>query len=488
MSSGAAQPVTDRFRFKTAHDLRAKAEDLGLELPFTDEFGVLLQPVTVAGRVLPNRIAAQPMEGCDGELSGAPSSLTRRRYLRFASGGSGLIWFEATSALAEARANPRQLLLTRDTLPAFRDLVRETRTAARGRFGPAHSPYLVAQLTHSGRFSRTAPPGQRKVACANPFLDREPMPVWTDAELERVRDALVAAAKLAAEAGFDAVDIKACHGYLLHELLGAHTRTNSRYGGAFEHRSRLLVETVAAVRAAVPGVAVAVRMNATDSVPFPYGFGVAADGAGSIDLSEPRRLVRLLVDAGCTWLNVTAGIPTYVPHVGRPFDRPAAGTAAPPEHPLVGVVRLLELAGAMQREAGDVPVVATGLSWLRQFWPYVGAAVITRGMAGFAGVGRGMLAYPDAPADLMAHGRLDQTRCCISCSRCTELMRLGGPAGCAVRDHPLYSGLHRDAIAARSVGRITLTTAPGTLPESPATDPGGGGSTPRTDVGHRGGS
>lgn len=103
MSSGSSLPVTDRFRFKTAQALQSKAVELGLSLPFSDDIGVLLQPVTVAGRLVPNRMAAQPMEGCDGELTGAPSDLTRRRYLRFARGGSGLIWFEATSVVPEAR-------------------------------------------------------------------------------------------------------------------------------------------------------------------------------------------------------------------------------------------------------------------------------------------------------------------------------------------------------------------------------------------------
>jgi hypothetical protein len=73
-------------------------------------------------------------------------------------------------------------------------------------------------------------------------------------------------------------------------------------------------------------------------------------------------------------------------------------------------------------------------------------------MASFAGLGRGMFAYPDAPADLMTHGKLEQTKCCISCSRCTELMRFGSTAGCAVRDHPLYSGLHRETMVARCAG------------------------------------
>jgi 2,4-dienoyl-CoA reductase-like NADH-dependent reductase (Old Yellow Enzyme family) len=160
----------------------------------------------------------------------------------------------------------------------------------------------------------------------------------------------------------------------------------------------------------------------------------------------------MLAEAGCALLNISAGIPTFVPHLGRPFDRPVAGAAPPPEHPLVSVTRLLGLGAAIQSEVRAVPVVATGLSWLRQFWPPVAAGLLTRGMAVFAGLGRGAFAYPDAAADLMARGVLDQTKCCIACSRCTELMRIGSTAGCAVRDHPLYSSLHRAAMAsARSV-------------------------------------
>ena len=408
----------------------------------------LLEATEVGGTRVPNRIAAQPMEGCDGTPEGAPADLTVRRYQRFGAGGAGLIWFEATSVVPDGRANPRQLLITPATAPAFRQLVHLTRAAARERFGPAHRPYLVLQLTHSGRFSRTALPGGRRAACRNPHLDREPLPAWTDTELDGLVGAFVTAARLAADAGFDAVDIKACHGYLLHELLGAHTRADSRYGGPFEHRARLLTDVVSAVRAEVPAVDVAVRFNATDSVPFPYGFGMPADGGAGVDLGEPKRLARLLRDAGCVVLNVTAGIPTHNPHVNRPFDRPVEGTVPPPEHPLAGVVRLLGLSAAIQAEVPSVPVVATGLSWLRQFWPPVAAGLLAAGGAGFAGLGRGMFAYPDAPADLMASGTLEPVKCCISCSRCTELMRMGSTAGCAVRDHPLYSSLHRDATRA----------------------------------------
>jgi 2,4-dienoyl-CoA reductase-like NADH-dependent reductase (Old Yellow Enzyme family) len=425
--------------------LRRKAEALGVTLPYQDDIAVLLEETTIGSRRVPNRIAAQPMEGCDATPDGAPIDLTMRRYERFGAGGTGLIWVEATSVAAEGRANPRQLFITPATGPGFRSLVEVTRDAARRRFGPRRAPYLVLQLTHSGRFSRTAPPGRKRVACANPHLDREGLPLWTDADLDGLVATFVAAARVAARAGFDAVDIKACHGYLLHELLGAHTRSDSRYGGPFEHRVRLLLDIVRAVRAEVPAVDVAVRMNATDGVPYPYGFGVPADGSAGIDLDEPKRLARLLRDAGCVLLNVTAGIPTYGPHLNRPFDRPVRGTAPPPEHPLVGVSRLLGLAAAIQAEVPSVPVVATGFSWLRQFWPPVAAGLLNAGGAAFAGLGRGMFAYPDAPADLAARGSLDPVKCCIACSRCTELMRMGSTAGCAVRDHPLYSSLHRSA-------------------------------------------
>ena len=236
----AIQPLADRFRFKAAEELRHCAAELGLELPFSEDISPLLAPGRVAGRDVPNRIAAQPMEGCDGELNGAPAELTWRRYTRIAEGGSGLIWVEATAAFGDGRANPRQLWISDATAGRFCELAAMIRESARARFGASHVPYLVLQLTHSGRFSRTAAPGERKAACHNPHLDREPLPQWTDGELERVRDGFVGAARLAAAAGFDAVDIKACHRYLISELLASHNREHSQYGGSFENRTRFL--------------------------------------------------------------------------------------------------------------------------------------------------------------------------------------------------------------------------------------------------------
>ncbi len=233
------------FRYPSPEALLKKAEELGVSLPFQDSIAPLLSPARLTDRIVPNRIAVQPMEGCDGSEAGAPASLTFRRYGRYAAGGHGLIWFEACAVSASGRSNPRQLMLTEETLGEFKRLVEETRLTARTRFGPAHDPYLVLQLSHSGRFSRKEARSQAKVACFNPFLDKSPedIELFSDRDLVGIRDQFVATAKLVQHAGFNAVDIKACHGYLLHELLSAVTRTDSSYGGTFANRCRLLLET-----------------------------------------------------------------------------------------------------------------------------------------------------------------------------------------------------------------------------------------------------
>jgi 2,4-dienoyl-CoA reductase (NADPH2) len=430
----------ETFHYRTPEALLAKACELGVALPFQDSIAPLLAPAALAVGHAPNRIAVQPMEGLDATHDGAPGDLTFRRYVRYAEGGNGLIWFEACSVAPAGRSNPRQLMLARDAKGEFARLVDRTRAAARARLGAAHNPYLVLQLTHSGRFSWKQAGARSKVACHNPFLEKFPEDVdlFSDDELSEIRNRFTAAALLAYQAGFDAVDVKACHGYLLHELLSAFTRADSAFGGTFENRSRMLLSTVAQVRAAVPGLAIAVRLNSTDGIPSPYGFGTGTTDSAGPDLSEPLRLQQLLIEAGCSLLNVTAGIPRYAPHMGRPYNRPARGGPPPGVHPLRSVVTLIDLAAALQRAQPGLPVVGTGYSWLRQFWPNVGAAVLARGGAAFIGLGRSSFAYPDAAIDLMTQGKLVPAKCCNACSCCTDLMRNHQITGCVLRDSALY--------------------------------------------------
>jgi len=434
------------FWFHSLDQLRRRIEELELDLRVREDVSPLLQPLKVGGLTLPNRLVVLPMEGCDGLEDGSPAQLTFRRYRRFAAGGAGLLWFEATAVAPEARANPRQLWLQESNVAAFASLVEQTLRTARDTCG--HRPLTVLQLTHSGRYSK---PGRKPapiIAHHSAYLDpRQSLPpdypLITDDELEGLEDRYVEAARLAARAGFDAVDIKACHRYLISELHASHTRENSRYGGAFENRTRLIRNIVNKVRDAAPGLLVTSRMNAYDAMDYPYGFGVDREDASRPDLSEPIELVRFLKDAGAPLVNITIGNPYYNPHVNRPFEIPTAGAPLPPESPLAGVARFVGIVRRIQSEWPGFPVIGGGYSWLRQFFPNVAAAAVADGWATLVGAGRMAFAYPDFARDLLERGRLDPEKACVACSACTQIMRDGGCTGCVPRDAAVYEPIYK---------------------------------------------
>lgn len=431
----------ERFRFTTPEALLEKARSLGLELPFSEDIAPLLRPGVIAGRTVPNRLAVHPMEGADGSLDGAPGELTRRRYRRFAAGGAGLLWFEAAAVVAAGRSNAHQLLIRPAHLAAFKDLVAETREAAARTAG--HNPVLILQLTHAGRFAKRDGKPAPAAAQRNPHLDplrrtEEEFPLITDSELDQLQAEFVEAAEIAAEAGFDGVDLKACHGYLVGELLAAGARRESRYGGPLENRARFLLETAGRIKQRLPKSILAVRLGVCDGLPAPYGFGASADSPERPDLAEAALVIGGLRDRGLDLLNVTLGIPATRAHLGRPFDRPAGGGPVPAEHPLAGVARLVRAAAAVQGLFPDLPVVGTGYSWLRKYFSCVAAGAIASGQISFAGVGRLAFAYPDFAADLKNKGALDPRKTCVACSHCSELLRAGRPAGCVVRDADVY--------------------------------------------------
>ena len=405
----------------------------------------------MTSRTLPNSFAVHPMEGFDSHTDGSPSDRVFRRYLRYAAGGSGLIWFEAASVVPEGKSNPHQMMLTERNLERFKQLLKKIKSSAHQTFGLKHDLFCVLQLTHSGRFSKPDGTPKPQVARLIPELDRDekPIRILADEELDILQEQFVESAKLAYAAGFDAVDIKACHGYLVNDLLASYTRTNSKYGGSFTNRTRFLLETVHKIHSEIPELVLSVRLNIYDGLGYPYGFGVSSDGSPDVDLKEPTKLIERLIESGCSLLNLTLGNPHKKPHLGRPFDRPLFLSAVPNEHPLRGVGRLLQLTGQIQKTFPSIPCVGTGYSWLRQYFPHIGAAVVNKGEVSFVGLGRSSFAYPDAPKDLMENGSLNPKKVCVTCSCCSELIRAGYPTGCVIRDKTIYAKEYRDFFGKR---------------------------------------
>ncbi|MHC4112469.1 MAG: FAD-dependent oxidoreductase [Planctomycetota bacterium] len=377
-----------------------------------------------------------------------------RRYRRFAAGGAGLIWGEATAVVGEARANPRQLWFNEKSKDSFGELITMMRQVAAESMGPGHRPVIVAQLTHSGRYSRPGGGGGPIIAQRDPYRDAlvpqiEPnpnakskipddWPLVTDEYLDKLQDSYVEAARIAFEAGFDAVDIKSCHGYLINELFACHNR-EGRYGGSFENRTRFLLEVIDKIRRELgEDKPITTRMGIYDAIPYPYGWGVDKDDYTKPDLTEPKKLIALLRERGVKLINITIANPYYNPHIGRPFNETIVGGYEEPEHPLAGVSRLVELAGEIQKEFGDIAVVGTGYSWLRTLVANVGAASKANGQICIVGVGRMGFAYPDYAKDIITKGRMLAEKVCVSCSACTQIMRDRGMTGCVVRDNEVY--------------------------------------------------
>ncbi len=415
---------------------------LHTDLPYAAETAILKTPLKLGNTVIPNRLAAQAMEGCDGTAEGSPDVLTKRRYQRVAEGGVGLLWFEATAVLPEGRANPRQLYINEENLDDFKRQVEEIKEA--GLRANGYAPVVVMQATHSGRYSKPEGKPAPLIAYNNPIFEKDaPIPadrIVTDEYLDRVGAALVEGARLAERAGFDGVDIKCCHRYLNSELLSAYER-EGRYGGSFENRTRLLRESVrGAIESCSKDFIVTSRLNVYDGFAFPNGFGVKADGSLDFDPTEPARLIKELYDEGIRLLNITMGNPYFNPHVNRPF---AKGGYETEEHPLEGVKRVLEGTARLKEAVPQMAILCSAVSYLGVAAPHVVAGYIKNGKFDLAGFGRTIFAYPDFAKEILATGGMDKNKICLCCSKCTEIMRTpGGTPGCVLRDQDPYLKLY----------------------------------------------
>jgi 2,4-dienoyl-CoA reductase-like NADH-dependent reductase (Old Yellow Enzyme family) len=468
------------FKFKTPDALAAEAARLGTPLPLSERFEALFQPVKIGTKRCGNRLAIQPMEGCDGTLDGHPDELTHRRYVRFGGGGAKLIWGEATAICDEGRANPRQLWLHAGSAAAIEEMLTRCRQAHRAAFGSADDLVVGLQLTHSGRYGYRRP----MLATHDPILDPLTIDKMTgrpvdasyallaDDDLKRIEDGYVTAASLAAKIGVDFIDLKQCHRYLLSELLAA-TNRSGEYGGSLENRTRLVRNVIGRIRSDLPDLMIATRFNAYDGIPYrcdesgaagqpcPHrlplatAFGTDPTDHRREDLREPVQFARWLRDWGVQLLNVTAGNPYSNPHVVRPTDNPPTDGYDAPEHPLLGVARHFRLAGAIQAAVPEVPVVGSGYSWLQDFALHAAAAQVGEGSVAIAGLGRAALAQPDFALRLKEDGQLDRMRVCRTFSYCTNLMRskdhpLGQfPTGCPPFDKEVYGPLWDEAKSKR---------------------------------------
>jgi 2,4-dienoyl-CoA reductase-like NADH-dependent reductase (Old Yellow Enzyme family) len=452
---------------KTADDFRNYLTQLGVSLSFDEQVqsgpdSPLARPYQLAnGFKIGNRFAILPMEGWDGTNDGRPTEATIRRWQRFGLSGAKLIWGgEAVAVRHDGRANPNQLMINEKNLGDIATLREALIKAHETHFGRSDDLLVGLQLTHSGRFSR---PNRKdllepKILYHHPLLDRKfnlsaEILLLSDSEVAQLVDDFVKAAGLAQRAGFAFVDIKHCHGYLGHEFLSAVDRSG-RYGGSFENRTRFLREVVAGIRAKVPGLEIGVRLSAIDFIPFHsgpegvgqpekcdarnYRYAFGGDGTGlGIDLTEPRAFLDLLASLKIELACISAGSPYYNPHIQRPALFPPSDGYLPPEDPLVGVARQIDVTTKLKQYRPDLTFVGTGYTYLQEWLPHVAQCVIRTGQTDFVGIGRMALTYPELVADVLVGNPLQRKRLCRTFSDCTTAPRNGLISGCYPLD-PYY--------------------------------------------------
>lgn len=428
--------------YTTAAEFKLQNAEFNTNLPYSENVAILAQPLQIGGKRIPNRLVCQAMEGCDGTPTGEPDVLTKRRYDRFARGGAGIIWFEATAVMEEGKANPRQLWIREDNLDAFKAIVEDIKETGIRENGK--EPVVIMQATHSGRYSKPQGVPAPLIACSNAWLEGDapidPARILTDDHIDRIRDALVNGAVLAEKAGFDGVDIKCCHRYLNSELLSAFHRPG-KYGGSLENRTRLLRESVQGATAQTgKNFIVSSRLNVYDGYPRPYGFGVGEEGT-AFDPAEPIWLLKQLQSYGVELLNISMGNPYFNPHVNRPF---ASGGYPVEEHPLEGVARMLHGIAALKKAVPDMKLICSAVSYLGVAAPNVVAGFMEQGGFDLAGFGRTIFAYPDFAKDILEKGCMEKNKLCICCSKCTHIMRQkGGTPGCVIRDKEVYGPIYQ---------------------------------------------
>ena len=421
-------------------------EESGTSFPYSEDISCLSKGIEIAGKKINNRIVYQAMEGCDGTYDGAPDELTYRRYLRFARGGAGIIWFEATAVLNEGRANPRQIFLSEKTEDELKKIVNDIKEAGIKENG--FEPVVIVQLTHSGRYSKPEGTPAPLIAYNNPIFEKDnPIDksrIVTDDYLDTLCEKLINGAAWSKKLGFDGADIKSCHRYLLSELLSAYNR-EGKYGGSFENRTRLLTTAVKESKILTgKDFIITSRLNVYDGFEYPYGFAVKEGEGITPDFTESKMLVKQLVANGIDMIDMTMGNPYFNPHVNRPYSQ---GGYIPPEHPMQGVERMLNGISEIAAEIKGTPVISSGISFLGAASANVCAGYINEGKFDFAGYGRETLAYPSCANAITSGENLDPKKLCICCSKCTEIMRKpGGTPGCVIRDGEVYMPIYKKLV------------------------------------------
>ncbi|WP_204806432.1 FAD-dependent oxidoreductase [Mycobacterium riyadhense] len=362
-------------------------------------FPHLSAPGRIGAMTVRNRVVMAPMETMYGTPDGLPSARTRDYFAARASGGVGLITLGATGVDNQHPETPGGLHLATDAaVDAHRALVDVVHE---------HGAKIQPQIVHAGPDGLG--PEIFGVTSLGPsvipsYLTGRPSAEITAQQLACVMDLFKAAARRAAEAGYDGIELHAAHGYMLlgSFLAPQRNRRTDDYGGSSRRRMRVVLETLTAIRSEIG-----------DAIPITLRISGYERVAGGRPIYETALVAPELVAAGVSAFHVSGGV----------IDRLVTGMvngADDGDELNVG-------AAAAVKQVVDVPVIAVG----RIHDPTRAERILADGRADFIAMGRPLLADPDLPRKLWS-GQAHRVRKCISCENCIDAMEQRFSVDCAV--------------------------------------------------------
>jgi len=359
------------------------------------KFKKLLTPFTIRGMRLKNRIVFPAIAIFDS-YEDCVNERFKHYFLARARGGPAMMVMTATR-LARLEPAIDQAILQR-CVESLKVLVEEIHAAG---------ALVGMQLHHSGREMDDPIPGvtiEPVAASSIPSpVGRSVVPrellLW---EIEELIQRHIEMNVFIQKAGFDFIEVKACHGYLFSGFISPHTnRRTDKFGGDLKGRARIVLEIIRRTKDTLGSdFVVGCRFNGTDYM------------EGGLTESDAPDLARLLEEAGADYVSVSAGIPGSYP------------TSIPPYY--IKEACFSDLAASVKR-AVKVPVIAVG----RITDPFVAERILQNGIADLVAIGRGLLADPELPKKALA-GDMDDIRKCMSCNQGCFDISMGESNTCLV--------------------------------------------------------
>ena len=395
------------------------------------EENLLLTPIKIGNKTVPNRFAINAMECCDADAEGNPSERTYERYEKLFEGGAGFINLEAITVEYDYISREHQLSIMPHNAKALEKFVKHMKE-----INPNNA--FVMQLTHSGEISE---PNFSK-RCR---VTEQPLYGYEDAELigadevDKIIDLFVESSKIAHAAGADGVDLKFCHGYLGSQILRPFNSHNWKYGGSWENRSRFAFDMTEKVVKAVNDTNFLVGSKVSIFEGFPGGQGTAGPDSSLMDLTESLALIKGLEERGAQYILQSAGSPSHtlalsqtdrnIPDHGyfHHYFQWVCKQNLKPETVVIGSDYTIYRDG----RGTKFQAVAPENNSLK-FW---GNKNIKEGIVDMVCVGRQSFADPYLPKKFM-EGREDEIKWCTACDNCIEFLIRQENVGCATWNPP----------------------------------------------------